>query len=73
MTLEYGDTPGVSASLACSLFAAARRQLPVSRCPARRPPREPSSTLEHDHGHVQDPPGVHGDGLPSGGADPATA
>lgn len=71
VTLEYADTPGVSASEACSLFAAARKQLPITPCPVRRPAREGVVVLSRTEVAFEDPPGVHGDGLPSGGSDPA--
>jgi len=71
VTIEFGDTPGVSASFACSLFAAARKQLPVTPCPVKRPARESVSAIASHTVAFEDPPGVHGDGLPSGGSDPA--
>jgi len=71
VTVEYGDTPGVSADLVCSLFAAARKQLPVAPCPVTKPAREAVVVLDTSTVAFQDPPGVHGDGLPSGGSDPA--
>jgi hypothetical protein len=71
VTVEYGDTPGVSASEACSLFAAARRQLALPSCPVRAPARERVVVLSRSEVAFEDPPGVHGDGLPSGGSDPA--
>jgi len=71
VTVEFADTPGVAASLACPLFAAARAQLPVAPCPFRRPARELVTVLSRTRVRFHDPAGVHGDGLPSGGVDPA--
>jgi hypothetical protein len=71
VTLEYGATPGVSADLACSLFPAARRQLAIGSCPLDHPARELVGALDATTVTFEDPPGVHGAGLPSGGSDPA--
>jgi hypothetical protein len=62
------DTPGVAADLACPFFAAAVAQLPVKPCPERPPAAERRSTVSPHLVSFVDPPGVHGSGVPSGGA-----
>jgi len=68
----FADTPGTSADLACSLFAAAASQLPTGvSCPQRKPRRESTSAGGPDTLDFTDPPHVRGEGTPSGGSDPA--
>jgi hypothetical protein len=72
VTVNFADTPGPSASLACSLFASAARQLPHGvTCPVRKPRKESTSNVNKSTIDFTDPPRVHGDGRPSGGSDPA--
>jgi hypothetical protein len=72
VTVNFADTPGPSASLACPLFTSAARQLPRGvSCPVRRPRRESTTNVSKSTIDFTDPPRVHGDGRPSGGSDPA--
>jgi hypothetical protein len=72
ITVNFADTDGTSASLACSLFPAAARQLPTGvPCFARKPHRESTVLASAQTIDFTDPPRVHGDGSPSGGSDPA--
>jgi hypothetical protein len=72
VTTNFADTYGTAASLACSLFATAARQLPTGvRCPVHVPRRERTATESTHLVDFTDPPHVHGDGRPSGGKDPA--
>jgi hypothetical protein len=71
ITVQFADTPGVSADLACSVFPAAQQQLPIQPCPTSRPKRELLLVLASTTLAFEDPPGVRGIGLPSGGSDPA--
>jgi len=71
VTVQFADTPGVAADLACSIFPSAARQLPVQPCPVTRPKRELVLVLTATTVAFEDPPGVHGIGLPSGGPNPA--
>ncbi len=60
-------TPGVAADLACGFFAAATAQLPVRPCLNHRPRRERREALSRHVVPFQDPAGVRGSGVPSGG------
>jgi hypothetical protein len=71
VTVQFADTPGVSASIACALFPSARSALPVQPCPVHRPTREIIAVASPMSVAFQDPARVHGDGEPSGGSDPA--
>jgi hypothetical protein len=72
ITTNFADTPGTAASLACSLFASAARQLPAGvRCPVREPRRERTTAVSPHVVEFTDPPHVRGDGRPSGGSDPS--
>jgi hypothetical protein len=73
---ETGGSPVQGAALACPLFAsaaAATRQDLGQGCTVTRPSQEslfPSGTAGTDIG-FEDPIGVAGDGIPSGGLNPA--
>jgi hypothetical protein len=72
ISANFADTYGTAASLACSLFAPAARQLPAGvRCPQHRPREERIATVNSHTVDFSDPPSVRGDGRPSGGSDPA--
>ncbi|MGD0198389.1 MAG: hypothetical protein ABSC56_10870 [Solirubrobacteraceae bacterium] len=72
LTAFFADTTGTSASLACSLFAGAQRQLPAGvSCPRRSPRRETRSAAGAGAVYFTDPPRVRGNGTPSGGSDAA--
>ena len=67
VTVQFADTPGPAASLACPLFVAAEQQLSGVSCPLSRPAREHTTGAGQGALYFTDPPHVHGDGRPSGG------
>ena len=69
---RFAGTPGAAAALGCSLFAAAARELPPgAHCARRRPRRERVRAPSAREREFNDPPGVRGNGEPSGGPDRA--
>jgi hypothetical protein len=71
---ETGASPVQGAALACPLFpaAAATNTSDLGRaCPVTRPAQETVDQPASDEAGFEDPPGVAGDGIPSGGQDPA--
>jgi len=71
VTAYFADTPGTAGSLACPLFASAAAQLSRQPCPRSKPAAESTYSAGQGALYFTDPPHVHGDGAPSGGADPA--
>jgi hypothetical protein len=71
ITAAYFGTGGEAADYVCDLFAAADGALPVKPCPKHAPAGESITRLNRRTVAFEDPAGVSGDGVPSGGADPA--
>jgi hypothetical protein len=62
---------GCRVSLACPLFQLSANDAAYEKsqpCPLTRPTSETTTTVNADVVEFTDPPGVHGDGAPSGGA-----
>ena len=70
VTAYFADTPGTAGSLACPLFPSAAQQLSGQPCPRSKPAGESTYSPGHGSLYFTDPPHVHGDGAPSGRADP---
>jgi hypothetical protein len=71
---ETGASPVQGAALVCALFtaaAAATQQGLGQNCAHARPARESVSTTTSTEAAFEDPAGVSGNGIPSGGANPA--
>ena len=71
VTAYFADTPGSAGSLACPLVPRAAQQLSGRPCPRSKPASESTQSAGQGTLYFNDPPHVHGDGAPSGGADPA--
>jgi hypothetical protein len=71
ITEHFSGTPGDAASLACALFPAAAQQLGGVPCQRHSPPQESIKSVNAQTVEFVDPAHVRGDGIPSGGSDPA--
>jgi hypothetical protein len=72
--LETGGSPVQAAGQACPLFGSAATAYGVDlgrSCPVSRPVSESVQQISAGVVGFEDPPGVVGDGIPSGGHDPA--
>ena len=71
---ESGGSPVQAAAAACALLpaAAAVVKTALGRCPVVAPKRETVTVADGAEAGFADPPGVAGDGAPSGGHNPAS-